>query len=337
MKIGIPNTLFASYHFAYWQEFLRLLNVETVISSDSTKETADRGGKVIPPEFCVPVKVFMGHILDLMHKDVDLILVPKMKSRGNRNFFCPKLMGLTEIVKYAAGLAEERLFSPEMVCNGLHIQMTKLPDQKIAPYPLMKIKELMANRYWEQQLAQCRLRKLTLPEAVNFGKTGNLKSERSGSNRLRIGLIGYAYSLYDPFISKGIINQLAHLGAEVETWEMLASKCIEENLSGLTRPIFWNFGRIIVGAGLYFLQDPTIDGVIYVTTFGCGPDSVAMKILSLEAGKYQKPLLQINLDEHSEDGHLCTRLEAFLDMLAEQKENESLESNLSAHGAGARL
>jgi len=42
--------------------------------------------------------------------------------------------------------------------------------------------------------------------------------------------------------------------------------------------------------------------------------------LSIEAGLGQKPLLLVNLDEHQEDGHLRTRLEAFTDMLAALKE-----------------
>ncbi|HYH04158.1 MAG TPA: hypothetical protein VEC37_13780, partial [Bacillota bacterium] len=57
----------------------------------------------------------------------------------------------------------------------------------------------------------------------------------------------------------------------------------------------------------------------YVSTFGCGPDSVATKMLSIEAGKRGKPLLLLNLDEHTETGHLQTRLEAFVDMLEEYR------------------
>jgi predicted nucleotide-binding protein (sugar kinase/HSP70/actin superfamily) len=105
---------------------------------------------------------------------------------------------------------------------------------------------------------------------------------------------------------------------------MLDPVRIEQNLAGLKRPLFWNFGKMLLGAGLHFLEDSKIDGVIYVTTFGCGPDSVTTKILSIEACKEQKPLLQVNLDEHMEDGHLSTRLEAFIDMLSALKEDKAI-------------
>jgi predicted nucleotide-binding protein (sugar kinase/HSP70/actin superfamily) len=101
---------------------------------------------------------------------------------------------------------------------------------------------------------------------------------------------------------------------------MIEPSRIDQNLKRLKRPIYWNFGRIVFSAGLYFLQEPAIDGVIYLSTFGCGPDSVVTKMLSLEAARLQKPFLLVNLDEHTENGHVQTRLEAFVDMLSERKE-----------------
>ena len=147
--------------------------------------------------------------------------------------------------------------------------------------------------------------------------------KKSAKGPLNIGLLGYAYSIYDPFISKGISGKLKDLGVNIITWEMLDPALIESRLARLKRPLFWNFGRMTLGAGLNLLEDPTIDGIIYVTTFGCGPDSVATKILSLEAGKQGKPFLLVNLDEHTEDGHLRTRLEAFSDLLIALKEDRA--------------
>ncbi len=323
MKIGIPAALFGAYHFGYWKQFFTRLGWETVSSGQSTKAMADCGGKMIPPEFCAPVKLFFGHVMALAPQDADLILIPRMHASGNRNFFCPKLIGLPDMVRYVAGIPEDRLYSPEIACNGLDLRIIKPPPRPI-PAPVCKLTELATRRYWRQVLNQCRSKRLTLPEAFEtISKISHPASQPDGIKSLRIGLIGYAYNLYDPFLSKGIINLLTRQGVAVHTWEMLNPPQIEARLQGLTRPLFWNFGRILLGAGLHFLKAPEIDGVIYVSSFGCGPDSVSMKLLSLEAADCGKPLLQLNLDEHSEDGHLRTRLEAFTDMLAERKEGRS--------------
>ncbi len=316
IKIGIPSTLFSSYHLTYWRQLITLSGMEAVLSDASDGKTADRGGRRLPHEFCIPVKVFIGHVLNLLEKGVDQILLPRMITKGKANFFCPKLIGLPEIVRFTTGLGAERMFAPEIVCNGLDLRVTKFPDLGPTMTRRMKIAAQQADEAWKNMLAECRSQRTTLWEAA-VGE----KMERP-EGRLNIGLLGYAYSLYDPFISKGILAKLQQLGCTVTTWEMLDPVVIERNLAGLKRPLFWNFGRMLLGAGLSFLNDSKIDGLIYVTTFGCGPDSVATKILSIEASQKEKPLLLINLDDHQEDGHLRTRLEAFSDMLAELKEEQ---------------
>lgn len=317
MRIGIPNTLFSSYHLAYWYQLITLSGMEAVLSDESTQEMADRGKRLLPHEFCLPIKLFIGHVLNLLDKDVDQILLPRMTSKGRANFFCPKLIGLPEIVRYTTNLEETRMFSPEIRYDGLHLQVTKFPSPCSVALRRMKIAARQANKAWEKLLITCREQHLTL---------SNLSGKPPGilpvGEPLTIGLLGYAYSLYDPFISKAIPHQLLKLGATIITWEMLDPIQIEENLIGLKRPIFWNFGKMLLGAGLHFLKAPQTDGLIYVSTFGCGPDSVIAKILSIEAGNKGKPFLQINLDEHLEDGHLRTRLEAFVDMLTPLKEDK---------------
>jgi predicted nucleotide-binding protein (sugar kinase/HSP70/actin superfamily) len=318
LRIGIPGTLFSSYYLSYWRQIITISGMEAVLADESDKETAARGGRRLPHEFCIPVKVFIGHVLNLLEKKVDQILLPRMITKGKTNFFCPKLIGLPEIVRFTTGLRAEQIFSPEVVCDGLNLRITGFP--KMSPNVLRRMKSaaLQANEFWEGILAKCRDQRLTLPEATDVVKRG-----RPGE-RLNLGLLGYAYSLYDPFISKGILNKLYQLGVAVTTWEMLDPGGIERILVGLKRPLFWNFGRMLLGAGLCFINDPNIDGLIYATAFGCGPDSVATKILSIEANQKRKPLLQINLDEHQEDGHLRTRLEAFVDMLATLKEERAI-------------
>jgi predicted nucleotide-binding protein (sugar kinase/HSP70/actin superfamily) len=318
LKIGIPNTLFSAYNLSYWRRFLTLSGMEAILSCESTKEMADLGGRLLPHEFCIPIKVFMGHVLNLLEKGVDHILLPRMTDHKKANFFCPKLIGLPEIVKYTLNLEEKRLFSPKVICNGLNIQVTEFPSIDSHSLHRMKMAEKQAREYGKKILANCRRLKITLPEAT-IGIT-----PKRLENHLTIGLLGYAYSLYDPFISKGLQSKLDKLRVAIATWEMLEPELIEHALAGLKRPLFWNYGRMLLGAGLNFLKDPAVDGIIYVTTFGCGPDSVATEILNIEASNCQKPFLLINLDEHTEDGHLFTRLEAFIDMLMAQKEDKAV-------------
>ena len=331
MRIGIPNTLSTAYHLTFWQEFFSQLGMDIVISKDSCKETVDAGSKQIPHEFCIPIKVFLGHIVELASQKVDRILVPRLLDKRNREFFCPKLTGLPEIVKYALEMDDALFFTPSVTCNGLNPEIIQYPQSQIRSGFKLNQAQYYALHNWQRTLTLCRQEQLTLSQAAMNPQKPNYQGE------IRLGLLGYAYILYDPFMSKGLIQKLTDMGCQITTWEMLDSGKIERALRELKRPMFWNFGRILLGAGLDFLADPRIDGVIYVTPFGCGPDSITIKLLSIQATMIQKPFLQITLDEHSEDGHLKTRLEAFVDMLIHGKEGQFIENNVSILGSGACL
>jgi predicted nucleotide-binding protein (sugar kinase/HSP70/actin superfamily) len=70
-----------------------------------------------------------------------------------------------------------------------------------------------------------------------------------------------------------------------------------------------------VGAGGYYLAGE-VDGIIGVIAFGCGPDSLMIDVVTRAAKrKFNKPLMNITIDEHTAEAGLVTRLEAFVDML----------------------
>jgi predicted nucleotide-binding protein (sugar kinase/HSP70/actin superfamily) len=71
-----------------------------------------------------------------------------------------------------------------------------------------------------------------------------------------------------------------------------------------------------------------IDGIIYVACFGCGPDSLVGEII--ERKVKSKPFMLITIDEHTGEGGLVTRLEAFCDMLRRRRIAD--EGYVSAHG-----
>ena len=316
MRIGIPGTFFAAYHLPYWLSFFRALGMDCVVSGESSKKHADFGGKTLPHEFCLPVKVFMGHILDLLAEEVDLIFVPRMTGKGNNHFFCPRFTGLPELVKYGLHVCDNMILSPEVICNGIDLRILTFPHLPGLTGRHFKAAGDAANKEWKDVLGRCRLQKLTLPEACQHEK----ENKHNHAPRLNIGLLGYAYCLYDPFISKGILAQLRKLDVHVCTWEMIEPQMVTVYLHKPAKTIYWNFGRIMLGTGLYLLENHNMDGLIYASTFGCGPDSIIAKILNLEANNLRKPMLAIILDEHNSNNLLLTRLEAFVAMLAEQKE-----------------
>jgi predicted nucleotide-binding protein (sugar kinase/HSP70/actin superfamily) len=64
------------------------------------------------------------------------------------------------------------------------------------------------------------------------------------------------------------------------------------------------------------MDNDSIDGMLSLTAFGCGVDSLAGEFIERYARKYyKKPYMVLNIDEHTGDAGFNTRIEAFFDLL----------------------
>ena len=98
IKVGIPYALYFYEYYPLWEEFLSRLGVEVILSKPTNKNILDLGIRSSLSEICLPVKVFIGHVLSLTEQ-VDYILIPRMVCIEKGAFFCPKIIGLPDMVK----------------------------------------------------------------------------------------------------------------------------------------------------------------------------------------------------------------------------------------------
>jgi predicted nucleotide-binding protein (sugar kinase/HSP70/actin superfamily) len=98
MKIGIPRALLYYWYGPAWQAFFRAAGLEPVVSPPTNKAIMTAGLKAAVDEICLPVKVFIGHCLELQ-KTCDAVLVPRLTSVARKEFTCPKFMGLPDMVR----------------------------------------------------------------------------------------------------------------------------------------------------------------------------------------------------------------------------------------------
>ena len=68
-----------------------------------------------------------------------------------------------------------------------------------------------------------------------------------------------------------------------------------------------------------------INGIIALSAFGCGPDSLMVDEIQYHAKEMNIPMIHLNIDEHTGEAGFVTRIEAFVDMLM-RKKRKSLES-----------
>ena len=120
MKIGIPRALLYFYYGPFWESFFKRLGLNVVISDSTNKAIINREYKVAVPEICVPIKILAGHYLTLAQQNVDYIFVPRMVSIRKRQFFCPKFMGLPDMVKHSLNF-KEKILTCDVVSDNSNI------------------------------------------------------------------------------------------------------------------------------------------------------------------------------------------------------------------------
>lgn len=329
MILGLPRALLYYYYNPLWQTFFHNLGVETVESGPTTKQMVDEGVKHSVAEICLPIKIFCGHVASLLKQDVDYVFIPRMVSVEKHKHFCPKFLGLPDMMLHIMPELKGRIFDPDVHCRQESISdladVRAFADQLGVSSRKVRSALAAARQTWETFRRYHRqgmtideaLRKLqgTRDAAPPFSRL----PEPQGPPQVTIGLLGYVYNIYDSFIGMDIIKRLRALGAQVTTFEMLDDQPIVDKLRPMHKTLPWTFSNKLLGAGYSFFDDPGIDGLIHVTAFGCGPDSLLGRMLEFTAAEQAKPFMTIRVDEHSGEAHLATRVEAFMDMLRRKR------------------
>ena len=141
----------------------------------------------------------------------------------------------------------------------------------------------------------------------------------AGSTQTTIALIGHPYLLYDKLINHRLIHRLEQANNQVLAPEMLTMEELESATARLVGQAHWTYEHEVVGAGEHYLEGE-VDGIIGVMTFGCGPDSLMMDMVRRQAARLRTtPFMCLTLEEHTAEGGIVTRLEAFLDMVCRKK------------------
>jgi len=317
IKIGIPQSLFYYYYYPLWSTYFKEIGCQVVVSNSTNKNIATRGVQLTVDESCFPVKVYFGHVEDLLSK-VDYIFCPRIVSIEPKEYICPKFMGLPDIVKAAFGHKVKWLtptIALKKYCQQEHktvfTDMAKELDidTKIADYAWERA--IKAQSYYEKLI----LKELTPNDALEVFLGKKTEEELQNKDAPNIALLGHGYNLYDQYLNMNLIKKLRANGFNILTPDMVDKEVISYHNSKLRKRIFWTLGKKIIGSLYDFSEKNRVQGIIYVASFGCGPDSMIGHLAESYIRKNNIPFMHLTLDEHTGEAGVNTRLEAFLDML----------------------
>ncbi len=322
MRIGIPEALFFFVYYPMWKVFFEELDVEVVTSGKTTKELVDLGVREALADACVPVKLFFGHAIALKDK-VDRLFIPRIVCMNGKTVYCPKFLGLPDMVRH--GLPDmppvidvridtrDKRFAAMRAFMATGEMLKKSPPAVLAAYAKarvtqMKFYQLLRNGFQPAEAIDMVFGRIKAKPALTGGQ-------------MTFALVGYPYIINDPYISVDVVNKLRRLGINVLTPDNLSPLSIAMRGYGSGKRIFWTFSDKVLRATRYFTDRKNIDGIIHLSAFGCGPDSIVDRFIHMENNRGM-PFMSLTIDEHSGEAGIGTRLEAFVDMVKRKKRGE---------------
>lgn len=309
-RIGIPRALLYYRYHVMWRTFFETLGCDVIESDASDRDILSRGEILSIDECCLASKLYFGHAEKLLD-ECDALFVPSVNNIGIHLGFCTKFQSLPDLVTNTFATRHVRIVSCEIDEDGtgvseedafisiaLRFGLTK--KQSKAAYR----KALQAQQDHDEQQAKAQMDTLNKTEKLP-------EDERP----LRILLAAHPYVIHDSFVGEPIATMLTELEVCTLFADHYDHKKAREASFDFSETMPWIVNREIIGAILNLYD--AVDGIVLISAFPCGPDSMTNDAL-IRCIK-GKPILSLTVDAQSGTAGLETRLESFVDILRYQK------------------
>jgi len=313
--IGLPMALIYHEFLPLFARFFQALGLQVVTSGRTDKRVIRKGIESVTAQPCFPVKVAYGHIAELIEKQVDYIFLPSIVSmtalfrENQHNQLCPYVQSI--------GYQAQTAFAE------------KLGDTKILTVPMRlgEGRRLLRKGFFEiakrlgvskSHVGSAIDKAFEAQEAFeeDLRRTGARILDDLAPEQKLFVLVSRPYNGCDEGVSLELPRKLAERGVQTIPMDMLDLGKAQLGDEHLHRNVYWSYGQKILRAAEIIRRDPRLFG-IYLSNFSCGPDSFLLTFFKDIMG--DKPCLQLEIDEHSADAGVITRIEAFLESLKNYK------------------
>ena len=319
-------------YFPFWYGFFTALGFKIVLSDPTTKQTISEGSALVVTETCLPIKIYLGHILNLINKkNIKNIFVPSIQSIAPKIYNCSKIRGLPDLVRNVVK-KEFKIIEPTLDKSAKKQGLYEFLSEAVAPFGITdfsKIKEASKQgwRVYNNFLVMMRAG-ISYKEALSNALKGKiLVDSQTRSYPINVALISHGYNIYDERACMKIFDKLEAMDVKVNTSLQLTEKQMEEGIASLGQKLYWANENEMTGTAGHYLKDNKIDGIITLNSFGCGPDSLMIERIMRKAKEANKPMLMLTIDEHTGEAGFITRLEAFIDMLYRKKRSSIIQND----------
>lgn len=309
-KVGITKSFLTNTFYPLYSNFFASLGMEVVLAEKVSPEGIERKGSA----FCYPVDIAHGLFQDLLDKGVDYIFLPHVlglevpNAEGHRTN-CVFVQAEPYCIRTAFrnALGKTRVLSPILTFeNGLEAAEADFVR-------LAKRLGFGSQESAEAYRVACEKQRAFASEGKQLAEEALRELEKDPS-KFAVVLFGRPYNAFAGEANMGVPRKFASRGVRVIPFDLLpceGEECDPE--------MFWAQGKMILKAARFVKRHPQLFAA-FISNFSCGPDSFVITYFRDIMGI--KPSVVLELDDHTADAGLDTRVDAFLDVVRRFRELE---------------
>lgn len=302
LVIGIPRALLYHRYGTLWRGFFEGLGVQTIVSGPTSRQLLEDGAALAVDETCLSLKIFFGHVRELLGR-CDYILVPRVSNFGRHRNFCVRFEALYDMTRCVFRESGQKFLAYDVdVLNGHDEERAFLEMGQSLGFS----KKAVKKAYQAAQRA----------DQAAWKAAVKRQEEKYRGDGLKILIAAHSYVVHDPYIGKTVTDLLEEMGtipirADIVNREAALKRSLE-----LSPTCKWEVNREIIGS--IAMHREQVDGIILLSAFPCGPDAMVNELLARKLKGI--PLLNLVLDSQTGTAGVETRLESFVDIIRLQKE-----------------
>ena len=299
--VGIPRAFSVHTLYPLYAWFFHELGIKTFLST----EVAHAGVARAESAYCFPAEIAHGAVQDCLDKGANYVLLPHFRDMPSYEEdvhanFCPITQSLPYYIEKAFPDVDKKRFLPLVVSFKFgESKALELFSQAAAQ---LGIDDAETKRAFERALAK---QQAYFAAAKKLGEDAMADARKA--QRPVIAILGRPYNAFTAEANMGIPRKFTTRGYSIIPFDILPFT--EEEIFP---NMYWYYGQQDVKSAALLKKEDNIY-VTYITNFSCAPDSFILHYLKWFMG--QKPFLVLELDSHSADAGVDTRVEAFLDII----------------------
>jgi len=302
-KMGIPMSLMTNSYYSLYEGFFTGLGMEVVKGEETDREGMEEAGATL----CYPVLMSHGYVKDLLNQGVDHIFIPHVRDlpapddSGGTSCTCPLVQGEPYILNAAYS---------DQLSSRLVTEVLDLGDRDKALESFRRLGKRLGFRGRSSTRAFDGAWKSFGETRDRLTKTGRDFLSDLTPGEPALVLFGRPYNALTRKVNMGVPGKFASRGHRIIPYDMLP---LTEAAQTPSERMYWASGKGILSAAKVVRDTADLYGV-FITSFSCGPDSFILE--SFRSAMGGKPHLILELDAHTADTGVDTRIEAFLDIIS---------------------